>query len=227
MTHTNRSSIESKNSTAANASLRIPSLQFFRLFLWNATWVTCLWFVVYGGADWITSLHKFRVSVQTPLDVAIPLVPVAAIVYLSLFPMLWLAPFVLHTPQQLREFALNLAIVILVAGIGFVLLPVEPIASNSVETNFSVSVFHFADEINLKYNCFPSLHVAMAVVGAASFSRATSARIASVFWLWAVMIALSTLLTRQHYIVDILAGGLLGAAVTFKRPSMPSRENWL
>jgi membrane-associated phospholipid phosphatase len=174
---------------------------------------------VYGGADQITSLHEFRVSVQTRLDSAIPFVPAAAIFYLSLFPMLWLAPFVLHTAGQLREFALNLAIVILISGVGFVLLPVEPIEIHIVEADFSVSLFQFADGINLKYNCFPSLHVAMAVVCAERYCRSKSAKMRIVFWLWAATIALSTLLTRQHYISDVAAGGLLGAVVTLRRPS--------
>src|SRR5262245_51943404 len=122
MTNMDLSSIEPLSSTAAGRSLRLPSLDFFRLFVWNATWVTCLWFVVYFGADRITSLHKFRASVEAPLDSAIPFLPAGAIFYLSLFPMIWLAPFVLHTPRQLREFARSLGIVILIAGIGFVLL---------------------------------------------------------------------------------------------------------
>jgi membrane-associated phospholipid phosphatase len=180
--------------------------------------VFLLWLAIYGGADWITSLHNYRIPLRTRFDSAIPSMPAAAIVYLSLFPMLWLSPFVLRTAGQLRVFALALATVILISGIGFVLVPAEPIDIGSVETDLQGRVFQFADWINLKYNSFPSLHVAMAFLCAASFSCSKSAAIGIFFWLWASMIALSTLLTRQHHIGDVIAGGLLGAMVALRRP---------
>src|SRR6476620_12034823 len=161
MSDLNRPSVTSADSAAAAPLLQVPSLNFFGLFLWEATWVTCLWFVVYGGADWITSLHSYRISFHTQIDSAIPFIPAAAIFYLSLFPMTWLAPFILHTPQQLRAFARGLAMAILIAGIGFLFLPAEPPEVHSVDTGLSGRLFHFADSINLKYNLFPSLHVAM------------------------------------------------------------------
>jgi membrane-associated phospholipid phosphatase len=210
MSDINRPSVTSADSAAAGRLLQVPSLDFFGLFLWEAAWVTCLWFVVYGGADWITSLHNYRVSFHTQIDSAIPFIPAAAIFYLSLFPMLWLAPFILNTPQQLRAFAKGLAIAILIAGIGFLFLPAEPPAVHLVDTGLPSRLFDFADWINLKYNLFPSLHVAMAVVCAASFSCSKSPKVKVFFWLWSCAVALSTVLTQQHYIIDVVAGGLLG-----------------
>jgi membrane-associated phospholipid phosphatase len=181
--------------------------------------VFLLWLAIYGGADWITSLHHYRVPFGTPFDSAIPFVPAAAIVYLSLFPMLWLSPFVLRTPAQLRVFALALTTVILISGIGFVLVPVQPIEVGSVGTDLFRRIFQFADWVNLKYNLFPSLHVAMAIVCAIIFSRSAPTAANIFYWLWAIAIALATLLTRQHYLIDVIAGGLLGAGVAYRLPS--------
>jgi membrane-associated phospholipid phosphatase len=198
--------------------LQWPDADCRRAVLIYGTGVSLLWLAVYGGADWFTDLHNYRIPLQTSVDLAIPFVPAGAIFYLSLFPMLWLAPFILHTPQQCQAFAEALAAAILIAGIGFVLIPAAPIEIRSVATGLFGPLFHFADWVNLKNNLFPSLHVALAVVSAVSFSRSQSAAVGLFFWLWAAMIALSTLLTRQHYIIDIVAGGFLGTVVAHRRP---------
>jgi membrane-associated phospholipid phosphatase len=217
MSDMNRPSAKCADSAVAGRLLHVPSLNFFGVFLWEAAWVTCLWFIVYAGADWVTSLHHYRISLHTQIDSKIPFIPAAAIFYLSLFPMTWLAPFILHTPRQLRAFARGLAMAILLAGIGFLFLPVEPPEVHSAGAGLSGQLFHFADSINLKYNLFPSLHVAMAVVCAASFSCSKSPGVKIFFWLWAVAIALSTVLTHQHYLSDAIAGALLGIVVSPKR----------
>ena len=54
-------------------------------------------------------------------------------------------------------------------------------------------------------NCLPSLHVALAWVAALGISteRRPARRVA---WLWAALISISTLTTKQHYLVDVVAG---------------------
>ena len=175
--------------------------------------VFLLWLVVYCGANWITGLHGYRVTPQTQLDSMLPFVPATAIIYLSLFPMLWLSPFVLRSPARLWKLARALAIVIVTSGIGFILVPAEPIDAISTGTHAFGKVFHFADWINLTHNYFPSLHVAIAVTCAVCYGHSTSPAAAILFWLWAAMIALATLVTRQHYIADVFAGAILGIAV--------------
>jgi membrane-associated phospholipid phosphatase len=208
-----------------NEWIRWPTKDIWRAFLRSAGWLSVEWAVVYGGADWITSLHNYRFSLKTGLDFRLPFVPSAAVVYLSLFPMLWLAPFIFNSPARLRAFAHTLGIVIAVSGISFLLLPIEAINIHMPERALPV-VFRFADWINLTYNDFPSLHVSMTVVCAIFYSRSSPMPIGILFWLWATMIALATLLTRQHYIADVLAGGLLGTLVGVPLASrvMNSRE---
>jgi membrane-associated phospholipid phosphatase len=53
----------------------------------------------------------------------------------------------------------------------------------------------------------------MAVVCAIIYGRAVRRKAAIFYSLWAAAIILATLLTRQHYIVDVLAGGILGLSV--------------
>jgi membrane-associated phospholipid phosphatase len=67
--------------------------------------------------------------------------------------------------------------------------------------------------MNLDYNLFPSLHVGMATLSATFYSKWSKRPAALFFWLWAAAFAASTLLTRQHYIADVLGGALLGYAI--------------
>jgi len=205
-------------------------IRWLRRSVWRVfyRWSVCLcveWVAIYCGANWITRLHGHRVTLRTDFDFTLPFVPSAAIVYLSLFPMLWLAPFVLYSPARLRAFARALAILILISGIGFVFLPAEPIDEISIGTHPFGGVFQFADWLNLTYNYFPSLHVGMAVVCAVSFSRTARPTAAIFYWPWAVTIALATLLTHQHYVVDVIAGGALGAIVATRSTSDASNSH--
>jgi membrane-associated phospholipid phosphatase len=145
---------------------------------------------------------------------AIPFVAPAVVVYLSLFPMLWLAPFALPTRGELRTFARAIAWMIVVAGIGFLALPSEPAHSVARIDGPIGSVFRFADAINLRYNMLPSLHVAMAMGCAAFYSAHGRGRAKLFWWTWSAAIAVSTLLTHQHHVVDVVTGVALGVGIS-------------
>jgi membrane-associated phospholipid phosphatase len=169
-----------------------------------------LWLLVYGGANWVTGLHGRRVALQTSLDAAVPFVPAAAVIYLTVYVMPWIAPFVLHTPARLRELARALALAILLAGIGYLLVPAELIDTGPTNAETVGRLYQLADWINLTHNYFPSLHVGIAVVCAVTFSRYSTRSAGTIYWLWAALIAISTMLTEQHYVLDVVVGAMLG-----------------
>jgi len=96
----------------------------------------------------------------------------------------------------------------------------EPPAAEAVEPLWSAELafappqdlgafpelFRFADRLNLTYNLVPSLHVALSVLCIAAFSARANPAGKVLFWIWAVAIALSTLLTHQHHVIDVVAG---------------------
>lgn len=187
-----------------------PDRAAWQAFFLGALQVQLVWLVVYGGASWVTEQRSTRFDFATPLDAKIPFVPTAAIVYLLLMPLLWAAPIMLRRPAAIRQFARSLQILILLSGIGFLLLPSnDPIAPTTLG-GLSGLVFNFADAINLKHNLFPSLHVGMAVVCAHAYGQHLSPLPTCLCWAAATGIALATLLTYQHYIADVVAGGATG-----------------
>src|SRR6185295_3228886 len=73
----------------------------------------------------------------------------------------------------------------------------------------AAAVFGIADAINLERNYLPSLHVAFAFTAAAAFATRGGRAGAVLLFGWAIAVAASTLLTRQHFIVDVVAGIVL------------------
>jgi membrane-associated phospholipid phosphatase len=198
-----------------------PDYRCWSPFVVCGGWLILEWIVVYGGADWVTELHTYRIELQTSFDRQIPFRPEMAIVYLSLFPMLWLSPFILQTPVRMKSFARALAVLIALSGIGFLLLPTEPIRVTIVSNRLASKIFRFADWINLTHNNFPSLHVGMAVLCANSYSQSAPPVAIILVWSWALSIALSTLYTHQHYLSDVVAGIVLGLIVaTLNAPTI-------
>ena len=84
--------------------------------------------------------------------------------------------------------------------------------SRSIGIGFDFSAaFAFADQLNLRYNLVPSLHVAFAAICALAYARARGAAAALVFGTWAAAIAASTVLLHQHHLVDVATGLALAA----------------
>jgi membrane-associated phospholipid phosphatase len=142
-----------------------------------------------------------------------PFYPGVAIIYLSLSPLLWLSVFMLQTREQLKSFAKGLAWLIVVSGIGFLLLPGEDVRTRTVGTDFFDQIYVCADWINMSNNYLPSLHVGMAILCAGVYSRTASLKTSVLIWLWAAAIALSTLLMHEHYLADVITGGVLGYSI--------------
>jgi membrane-associated phospholipid phosphatase len=184
-----------------------------------------LWVVIYGGASWLTGLHGYRIRLEWNEPSHIPFIPELAVIYLSLFPMLWLSVFILPSPADIKRFAMTLAWLFVVSGIGFLILPIQTLVSTRSDGEPIQPMFEFADWINLEHNYLPSLHVGMAVVCALAYERQLSRRVTLFFWAWAATIALSTLLTHQHYLADVVAGGIVGwliASISYLKTNLSS-----
>lgn len=183
-------------------------------FLGYGSLLCVLWVVVYGGTSWLTGLHSYRIDFGWNEESYVPFLPEMAVIYLSLFPMVWLSLFILPTPADIKQFAVTLACLFVVSGIGFLVFPGRTYSLVESAIGPIQPVFEFADWINLEHNYLPSLHVGMAVVCAYAYGRQLSRRVAGFIWAWAAAVALSTLLTHQHYLADVVAGGVVGLMIS-------------
>jgi membrane-associated phospholipid phosphatase len=171
---------------------RVREPLFYLVLL--SLWFCCL----YGSSDWLALKMPYRISMGQP---DWPFLPHWAPVYLSLN-LLLIAGFWLS--KRRAELFTALLLQTLVAWPLFVFLPLQPIVLPRKPESLW---FGLADTVNLHANYLPSLHVAYAVTCAIVLRR-------SWILLWVLAISAATVLTYQHYPVDVLVGALLaGAAV--------------
>jgi len=139
------------------------------------------------------------------IDRMIPFLPASIWVYLSQFGLLFYALWA--TPDNLlrtRTYYAALLATVLACAI-FLLIPFkvarQPLQGEGL-TALAWQGLYLSDT---PANCFPSLHVALATLAASALWRQGRQ------WrwlapLWAGAIALSTLTTKQHYVIDLVAG---------------------
>ena len=146
------------------------------------------------------------------LDRALPLQPAWALVYGALYAFLIVLPvFVVRQDDHIRRTFLAYLMMWIAAYICFVLYPtIAPRPTKISRTGFVVWGLRFLYDADPPYNCFPSLHVAHSFVSAFTCLR-VHRRLGLFAMLCASLVGLSTLFTKQHYILDVVAGVVLAS----------------
>jgi membrane-associated phospholipid phosphatase len=184
----------------------------FLCFAWLLSAANAGWFAfVYGASDWFTAHRTTRVPIHLPIELSIPLIPGAVLIYMSIYVLFVIGPFIVRDRREFSALICALALATLFGGIGFLLLPSRAAFAPARNLNSWAGLFNFADRLNLDYNMVPSLHVALSVCCIAAFVRHSGQAGCWLLWLWAIAIALSTILTHQHHIIDVVSGWLVGA----------------
>lgn len=163
----------------------------------------------------------------TLLDRLIPIEPLTLPLYLSLWLYVSLPPALLASRRELYRYGLAIGGACLVGLLVFYFWPTM-VPVSDVEWAHYPSVA-FLKGVDAAGNAFPSLHVATAVFSAV-WLHLLLRRYGVPGWLvvvnslWCLGIVYSTLATRQHVAVDVLAGFALGAAAAYLslRDSAPS-----
>ena len=181
--------------------------------------------IVYWLGNFVAARATERFHVALSYELFIPFVPWAAVVYLTVTPLLCLAPFIFRTPERLLPLFVTLCAEVTIAGAIFCIFPVELSFAPQEVTSSAGFFLRLARAIALTYNCMPSLHVALAVSAAWAYAPIGGRRWRILVWSWAAAIVVSTLLTHQHHLAD-LAGGVLLSAVGM-RYVLPRVRKWL
>ena len=155
-----------------------------------------------------------RVFLRTPLDDALPVLPVFAVPYVSLIPFIGasLLLMLLFRVREFRSAALSMIIVWFISYACYFFLQsyvARPAVTGTDLFSAMVRSVYAADN---PYNDFPSLHTSLSVVIAIHWWH-IDRRIGVPVAVWTALIVASTVLIKQHYVADIL-GGLVLAAVT-------------
>lgn len=165
------------------------------------------------------------------LDNWIPVRAGWALIYGSLYAFLIVIPVLLvRQPQHIRRTVYAYLMVWIVSYIVFLMYPTEASRPAAVAGDgFATWSLRFLYDADPPYNCFPSIHVAHSFVSALTVQRVHK-RLGAGAVVCAVLVALSTLYTKQHYIVDVIAGialALIAYAIFIKKypaESIPDAE---
>ena len=169
------------------------------------------WTAIYFGADWLTGLRTERVRIHLDAELNIPFIPAFILVYHTIDLMFPLALFILSSRPEIRGLTLTLGIVTGIAGVCFLMAPAEP-AFPPQERGAWELLYAWTHRIGLTYNMVPSLHVALSVVTLSAFSLRCGKSGRGLLAVWGAAIAISTLLTHEHHLLDVATGLILGWA---------------
>ena len=146
---------------------------------------------------------------EIALDRALPLRPEWAPVYWSQWVFSFLPVFIVRGVELRRRTVLAYVSTVMAAYAGFLFYPTlapRP-AVVAGEDIFSWTLRQLYD-FDPPYNCFPSLHVAYSFLAALT-TWTVHRGLGSAALAWATLIAISTLFTKQHYVLDVVAGMVL------------------
>lgn len=145
-------------------------------------------------------------------DRALPVEPSWALVYGSLYLFLIVLPvFVVRQEDHMRRTVWAYLLVWITAYVCFLVYPtVAPRPASMMGGGFAVWGLRFLYWADPPTNCFPSLHVAHSFVSALA-CYPVHRRVGIVATGCALLVALSTLYAKQHYILDVVAGILLAS----------------
>ena len=151
----------------------------------------------------------------TPIDAAIPFAAAWVWSYASLFALVPLSVLLCSTRRQVAAFARGLAWLCLPCFVAFLLFPS---AGPRPPEAASASSLGWLMAVDTRWNAFPSLHAGLTLFCLLAARRVFGAGLSGTrrrLWdaaslLWGGVILFGALASKQHWFVDLVAGGALG-----------------
>lgn len=159
-----------------------------------------------------------------------PVVPAMIVPYWSIDLLFVIAPFLCTTREEVAVYRRRIVFVICGAALGFLLIPLRFAFPRPEVHGFFAPWFAALYTFDFPHNLFPSLHIALRTVLTAHYVGLSRGVWRTVAHCWFSLIGLSTLLTWQHHLVDVLGGfWLAGIALHLfeaGEPVRPCVRNW-
>jgi membrane-associated phospholipid phosphatase len=157
-----------------------------------------------------------RVFLESPLDRALPVVPIFAIPYVSLIPYIGvsLLVFLFFRVRVYRSAAVTMIIVWFISYAFYFFLQsyiARPAITGTDPFSGMIRTIYASDQ---PYNDFPSLHTSLSTIIAIHWWR-FDRRIGIPAAIWTALIVASTVLVKQHYLADVAGGLVLAVAISF------------
>ena len=152
-------------------------------------------------------------ELKLPFDEQIPYRPGWVWIYSCLYyPIIVYINFVMDSPRQFLYVAMSFVILLVLQMAFFVFFPVATPAhwrACNQRRDWSERFLAFVQSFDAPSNSFPSMHTSVATLTALHLY----AHLGPWVWAFPALIAISCLFTKQHYVIDLPAGALLGVLV--------------
>jgi len=146
------------------------------------------------------------------VDRAIPEVPAWVFFYLTVYFVYSIPLVYLQDIRQLAKLDVAQAATLLLCYVVFVLFPVATERVHVPIVDLATFALATVREFDPPWNCFPSTHCTTCTVASLAVFQA-SRRMGGWLLVTTLLICLSTLLTKQHFLVDVVAGVMVGGTV--------------
>lgn len=160
--------------------------------------------------------HFTKHILKIKLDTLIPFEPIWVFAYGSMY-VIVILPFVYVRDHLLyRRMFFSFCCTGLIAYVVFLLFPTYDIL-RPVTNPFDFDRFFLAidNAHDSPYNCFPSLHVGFSMTAGLWTYYADRTKLGLVVLIWAVLVSVSVLFVKEHYIADLLGGAFLSGLMFF------------
>ena len=183
--------------------------------IWKTKWflIMIAYFAVgYLSINWIASHRTSFLDVSISFDGGIPFIPIFVLGYAFAYIGMILAYLVVDNTQDWQRAIISYFIATSLCYAFFLILPVRmemrPDLMGSHGTMmFLTKLFYYID---MPYNCFPSLHVTCPTLATLIVWK-NHPRIRYAMLAMALIVAVSVIFVKQHYIADVIAGFITAA----------------
>ena len=142
-------------------------------------------------------------------EIEVPLISWAIIPYIS-FNLLIILPYTLLTKYEIKHLSLAFMTCTIVAGIIFALTPGELGFKRVIPNDMFGSFYAQLFILDRPYNLFPSLHVAYTTLFyIICKNKIKHQALKALLLFWISLVIMSTILTHQHHLFDVITGILL------------------
>lgn len=184
-----------------------------KVFLADTARLIVVFALVFYGTDIITAFRSSPHAVNFDWEKSIPFLPIFYPVYYSVFLLYLLVPVILHqTPHSIQLLTKRMMVCIVIAGSVFLIFPARigypPLPENEISW-----IKKFTSIVAGQYNLLPSLHVALTIVIIQGLWGRLGSIVRRLMFAWGFVLILSTLLTHQHHVLDVLTGVILAFSI--------------
>lgn len=169
----------------------------------------------------ISKLTPIKTTILTStIDSRIPFIPFFIYFYILWYIMLFIVPYLLYKSDKeiFKKYFVSTFISITIAGLIYILFPTSIVRASingSGITNFIVKFIYLIDTPVM--NCFPSMHciISFLFIFSVIGCRNLSNKYKWVISILSCLIVISTLLVKQHVVVDVISGFIISSFVYF------------